>query len=71
MLGGLKRILKSSKGIAALTSITGVVLIYVLGVEPDMALKLSISIVTMAGLYIVTTAAEDMAAKKNGGGGEA
>lgn len=56
---GLKRIFSSSKGLAAVIAILGIVTVQVLGMAPDVAQTLSISIGSLAGLYIAGTAWED------------
>ena len=58
-MGGLNRIFTSSKGVAAVVAVVGIVLVNVLGMAPDAALTLSVSIGTMAALYIGGTAWED------------
>ncbi len=60
---GILRIARSSKGMTALMSIVGIVLINVLKVEPEMAKTLTGAIITLAGIYIVSSAAEDAAEK--------
>ena len=59
VLGGLRRIFSSSKGIAALVGILGIVLVRVLCVDQETASEVTIAITTLVGLYIVGTSVED------------
>lgn len=69
MLGGLKRLLKSSKAIAAVVGIAAAVGTRYLGLDPAVAKELSYQIVIIVAAYIGANALEDAAAKKNGNGG--
>lgn len=60
---GILRILKSSKGVAALASIVGIILVHVLKLEPALAKDLTTYIVILAVAYIGGTTLEDSAAK--------
>ena len=58
----IKALLRSRKFVGALTALVGSVAV-ALGFEEDVATKLITAIVTVAGLFIVGTAAEDVAEK--------
>ncbi len=68
-MGGIKRILSSSKGIAALGALLLVVLTQVVGLPESMASTMATSVLTLAGLYIVGTAVDDHGSKRPGNGG--
>ena len=56
---GIKRMLNSSKGVAALTTVFGLVLIRLLGMDAEAARDLSVALIILAALYIGGTAYED------------
>ena len=58
----IKSLLRSRKFVAALTALAGSVAV-VLGFEEAVATKLVTVIVSLAGLFILGTAAEDVAQK--------
>ncbi len=60
------RLLQSSKFWAAIIGIVGVVLVQLLNVPEDMALKIQAAIVTLVGLFIGGTALEDVAKNLRG-----
>ena len=66
----IKSLFGSRKFITALTALVGSVAV-VLGFDEAIAAKLITAIVTVAGLFILGTAAEDVAAKLNQTDGEA
>ena len=65
----IKALLGSRKFITALAALVGSVAV-VLGFDEAMAAKLITAIVTVAGLFILGTAAEDVAAKLSQSDGE-
>ena len=65
----IKSLLRSRKFVSALTALVGSVAV-VLGFEEDVAAKLITVIVSLAGLFILGTAAEDVAEKMGSGQGE-
>ena len=65
----IKALLSSRKFVAALTALAGSVAV-VLGFQEEIAAKLVTAIITVAGLFIVGTAAEDVAEKMSSGQGE-
>ena len=58
-MAGLRRIFESSKGVAAVVAVLGIVLVQALKLDLDTARTLSVSIGTLAALYIAGTAYED------------
>ena len=62
-MNGLKRIFSSSKGIAAVVAILGIVLVQLVGLDKETSMTLSISVGSLAALYIAGTAYEDAAKK--------
>ena len=68
-MDGLKRLLKSSKFWAAVVGVVSVALVQGLGMDEGSAATISKAILTVVGLYIAGTTAEDFADKINGKGG--
>ena len=67
IVGPLKRLLSSAKGVAAIIAIGGMIGAFV-GLEKEEALKLSTLIATVTSVLIGAIAYEDAAEKKNGKG---
>ena len=68
---GVLRILRSSKGIAAIGGIVGVILTHALEMDPTFAAELRPIIVTLVLAFIGGNVAEDVATKLRKGGGDA
>ena len=66
----IKALLRSRKFISALTALIGSVAV-VLGFEEVIATKLITAIIAVAGLFILGTAAEDVAEKLSSSDGDA
>ncbi len=66
----IKALLRSRKFVSALAALAGSVAV-VLGFEEDLAVKLVTAIVAVAGLFILGTAAEDVAEKLSRPDGDA
>lgn len=58
-MGGMKRLFKSSKGMAAMIALQTVIMVQFLGLDPEIAKTISFSVVTIMGLYIAGVAYED------------
>ena len=65
----IKALFRSRKFVTALTALVGSVAV-VLGFEEEIAAKLVTAIITVAGLFILGTAAEDVAEKLSQGNGD-
>ncbi len=66
----IRALLRSRKFVSALTALAGSVAV-VLGFEEAIAAKLVTAIIAIAGLFILGTAAEDVAEKLSGPDGDA
>ncbi|HUU55458.1 MAG TPA: hypothetical protein VMY87_11120 [Armatimonadota bacterium] len=65
-MSGILRLLHSSKFWTAIGAVAGVVLTEALGMDEKSAGAIVTALITLAGIYILGTAGEDIAAKLKG-----